>query len=135
MEQCRSITPEVTVQAHKLHESLCNVMSKFENDHNIQTVINSLTSLSESVKKFETDARLMMESLLSLNETMKEFENGTKSIVDELTDYCDYKDALDDLNSLLENFKSHNPRLCLEMMGCDWVRHLEIMCNDMQKGK
>ena len=128
IEQCRSITDEVTAQASKLKKSFCAVM---ENDCNMQTVVSSFNSLSESRKQFETDARLMIKSLDSLNETMKELKDSTKSLVDELSAYHDYKEALDNLNRLLKTAKRSDTQYSLELMGCDWARCLRAMQIDI----
>ena len=135
IEQCRSVTDEVTAQANELKDSFCTVMEKFEKDCDIEPVANSLSSLSESRKQFETDAGLMMKSLHSLNESMKEFKDGTKSLVDELTAYQSYKEALDILTSLLKTPKRGDTQFSLELMGCDWARCLKAIQIDIYGSK
>ena len=77
----------------------------------------------------------MIEDLQSLNSSINDFDKGAKSIVDALTDYCDYQQTLDDLNRLLEESNAPNScdsQFCLDMMGCDWARYMESMENDMK---
>ena len=130
MEQCRSITDEITVQVNKLLESLCTIVKRIEDDCNIQAVKEPLPCFRE---KFETDSRLVIEHLDSLNINMKEFDNDTKSKIEGLTDYRAYKETLDDLNSLLEKSKSNNcdPQFCLDLMGCDWARSMGVIHKDI----
>ena len=135
MEQCRSKTDELTTQTDVLKDSLCTILEKFKNDCSIKKVTDSLSSLSESSKQFETDAKLMIKSLDSLNKNLKEFKDGTKSLVDELTSYHDYKEALDNLTSLLKTPKSCDTQLFLELMGCDWACYLKAIHNNIQGRK
>ena len=132
MEQCRFKTDELTTQTDRLKNSLCIILEKFKNDCSIKAVTDSLSSLSESSKKFETDTKSMIKSLDSLNKSMKEFKDGTKSLVDELTAYNDYKEALDNLTSLLKTAKNCEAQFSLELMGCDWARYLKAIHNNIQ---
>ena len=133
MEQCKSITGELAVQVNTLKDKFCAIIEQFKDDHNIEKVTTSLSSLGENTKKFMTDSKEMKEDLHSLEKTLKEFENGTRSIVDVLTDYCDYKQTLDDLDGLLKKRSTggHDSQLDLELMGCDWARYLESMHCDI----
>ena len=137
IEQCRFITDEVvTAQVNKLKDLPCTIVKRLENDCSMQAAIASVTSLSESAKQIESNSRLMVETLGSLNRSIKEFESGTKSLVDELTGYNTYKQALDDLDKLLEksNSTSSDSQFYLDLMGCDWGRSLGAIHHDIQKG-
>ena len=138
IKQCKSISNETTVQLNKMKDSFCTITKKFENDSNIveelPTVADSLTSLNKNTKKLEADVKSVMEGLDSLNKSIKDCEDDIKSIADKLSDYRDYKEALDNLNSLLEKAKSDSHDT-LDLMGCDWARYLVAMHNDLQKSE
>ena len=125
MEQWRS---EMTI---KVKESLHTIVKWIEDDCNTQVVEKSSSWLRQ---KFEHDSKLVMESLDSLNKNTKEFENDAKSIINGLTDYCAYKETLDDLNCLLEknDFNCCDLQFCLEFMGCDWARNMGAINNDIK---
>ena len=127
MEQFSFINDEMTVEVHKLKESLCTKMKKIEDGYNIQPVKEPLPCLSE------TDSRLVTEHFDSLNIGMKEFENDTRPKIDGLTDNRAYKETLDDLNSLLEKNKSIScdPQFCLGRISCNWTHNSEAIHKDI----
>lgn len=131
IEQCKIITSELTVQVNKLEDSFHAIMKQVKNDHNIQGAIASLTSLSESTKKFKTDSKSMTNEF---DKSLNKFEEGTKSVLSELTDYYDLKQTFDDLSSLLEANKANgrHSQVYLDLMGCDWARYLESMHDDIE---
>ena len=55
--------------------------------------------------------------------------NNLKSIVNALSHNLDYQVMLNDLESLLEEEKSHssNPEFYLNLMGCNWVRYMKTI--------
>ena len=138
MKQCRSISTETTVQINKMKNSFCTIIKKFENEaEGLPIAADSLTSLNINTKKLEANVKSVMDGLDSLNKNMKECEHDIKSIADKLSDYRDYKEALDNLNSLLEraNSKSCDVQSHLDLMGCDWARYLVAMHNDILKSE
>ena len=140
MKQCRSISTETTAQINKMKNSFCTIIKKFDDCsivRGLPTVADSLTSLNKNTKKLEADVKSVMDGLDSLNTNMKECEADLKSIEDKLNDYHNYKEALDNLNSLLEraNSKSYDVQFHLDLMGCDWTRYLVAMHNDIQNGE
>ena len=137
MEECRLKMGKLTEQVNKLKDSFCATVKQFENDPKAQTEITSSTSLSESTKKFKTDSESMIEDLDLLNKSIKDFGNGTKSIVDELTDYHDYKETLDDLNIFLKegDTSSRKSLFDLDLMGCDWARYMKLIHKDIERSE
>ena len=132
-EQSRSINDEYILRIDKMRNSLCDIMKEFENKCDIQVVKESLSSLKQN---FETNSKLVIDNLDSLNRNMKELENDTKSIVDVLTNYRDYQETLDALSNLLgKNTNSCHLQFHLDLLGCDWARHLRVMNNDIENGK
>lgn len=94
-EQRRFITDKITAHVHK---TLCTIMKNFESDHKVEA------------------------AKVSVHESMNELEN---IVVNVLTDYHDYQEALADLNKLLQ--KSIPDSQLLDLMGCDWARHLRVI--------
>ena len=123
MGQSRPTIDEVT----KWKKSFCNIIERYEKDPNIQTVKESLPLLKQ---KFESCSRLVMESL-------EEFETVAKSTEAVITTHSrDYQETLDVLKNLLKQSSSTScdPQLYLDLMGCDWARHLGAMENDVKRG-
>lgn len=60
--------------------------------------------------------------------------NDLKSIVNALTHNLDFQMMLDDLKDLLEKEKSHSsdPDFYLDLMGCNWVRHMKTIHDDIK---
>ena len=133
-EQCGSITDKITVKVNTLKTLFCTITKRFEDECKSQALKESLPLYKQ---KFEAGSNSVIESLKGLNHSMKKFENDTKSIVDVLTNYHDYQKTLDALKKLLEesNSSSCNPQFYLDLMGCDWARHLKAMDNDIEMGK
>ena len=123
---------KLTEQVNKLKDSFCATVKQIENGSKAQTEITSSTSLSESTKRLKTDSESMVEDLDLLNKGIKDFGNGTKSIADELTDYCDYKEILDNLNIFLKegDTSSCDSLFDLDLMGCDWARYMKLIHKD-----
>ena len=134
MEECRLKMGKLTEQVNKLKDSFCASIKQFENDPNIRTEITSSTSLSDSTKKFKTDSESMIEDLGLLNKSIEDFGKGTRSIVDELTDYRDYEETLDDLITFLKegDTSSRDSLFDLDLMGCDWARYMKLMHKDIE---
>ena len=130
MEQCRSVTDEITVEVNKVKESLCTIVKKIEDECSIQAVKECLPCLRQN---FDTKSGQIIECLDFLNITLKEFKNDTESKIGDLTEYHAYKKSLDDLNNLLEknNYNSCDSRFCLDFMGCDWARNMGAIHNDI----
>ena len=82
------ITGEIAVEVNKLKDSFFTIMQQHKSDCSIQETIASLTSLSEEAKKFKTDSKWMIDEY---DKSMKNFEETTKSLLNELSDYHDYK--------------------------------------------
>ena len=136
MEECRLKMAELTVQVDKLKESFHATIKQFENDPKVQMEKTASTSpLCASTKKFKTDSQSMIKDLDSLNKSIEHFGNGTKSIVDELINYHDFKETLDDLIAYLKEVdtSSCDSLFDLELMGCDWARYMKLMQNDIEK--
>ena len=138
IEECKLKMAELTLQVDKLKNSFCAAIEQFKCDPKVQTAKNSSMSLlSESTEQFKTDSQSMIEQIHSLNKSIENFENGTKSIVDELISYKDFKETLDDLDVYLKEVdKSINNSDCLfelELMGCDWARYIKLMQKDVEK--
>ena len=133
MEECRLKMGKLTEQVNKLKDLFCATVKQIENDP--KTEITSSTSLSESTKQFKTDSESMIKDLDLLNKSIKDFGNGTKSIADELTDYHDYKETLDDLNIFLKegDTSSCDSLFDLDLMGCDWARYMELIHKDIER--
>ena len=132
IEECRLKMGKLAEQVSKLKDSFCATIKRFGNDPNVRTEITSLTS-GESIKKFKSDSESMIEDIDLLNKSIKDFGNGTKSIVDDLTDYRDYKETLDDLNKFLEDDTSSCDSLFdLDLMGCDWARCMKLIHADIE---
>ena len=103
MEECRLKMAELTMQVDKLKESFHATIKQFENDPKVQMEKAASTSpLCANTNKFKTDSQSMIKDLDSLNKSIENFGNGTKSIVDELTNYRDFKETLDDLVAYLK---------------------------------
>ena len=132
MEDCRKKMGMLTGQVNKLKGSYCTIIKK--QSPSVQQEITFSAFLSENIKQFETDCELMMKDLDSLHKSMEGFENGTKSIVDALTDYRDYRETLDGLNKFLKEIdtSSCESLFDLELMGCDWARYMQSMHNDIK---
>ena len=129
----RSIADEVTVHIDKVRNSLCTIMEKFENNCDVQVVKESLPSLKQN---FEKSSKLVTENIDSLNRSIKKLENDIKSIVDVLTNCHDYQETLNALSNLLEkNTNNCDPQFYLDLIGCDWSRHLRVMDSDINNGK
>ena len=126
---------KLTKKVNELKDSFCATVKQIENDPNAQTEITSSTSLSENIKMFKTDSESMVEDLDLLNKSIKDFGNGTKSIADELTDYHDYKETLDDLNIFLKegDTSSRKSLFDLDLMGCDWARYMKLIHKDIER--
>ena len=123
MGQSRPTIGEVT----EWKKLFCNIIKRYEKDPNIQTVKECLPLLKQ---KFESCSRLVMESL-------EEFETVAKSTEDVLTThFCDYQETLGVLKNLLKQSSSTScdPQWYLDLMGCDWARHLGAMENDVKRG-
>ena len=60
--------------------------------------------------------------------------NDLKSIVSALNHNLDFQVMLDDLEKLLEEEKSHSsdPEFYLELMGCNWVRYMKTIQDDLK---
>ena len=135
MEECRLKMAELTTQVNKLKESFHATIKQFESDPKVQTEEASISPLCASTKKFKSDSQSMIKDLDSLNKSIEYFGNGTKSIVDELTNYRDFKETLDDLVAYLKGVdtSSCDSLFDLELMGCDWARYMKLMQNDIEK--
>ena len=123
MGQCRPTIDEVT----NCKNSICDIIERYEKYLNTQTVEESLPLLKQ---KFESHSRSVIESL-------KEFETDAKLIENILTTHkCDYEETLDALKNLLDksNASSCDPQFYLDLMGCDWARYLRAMNNEVKKG-
>jgi len=60
--------------------------------------------------------------------------NDLKSIVNALTHNLDFQVMLNDLECLLETEKSHSsdPDFYLNLMGCNWIRYMKTICDDIK---
>ena len=135
MEECKLKMAKLTAQVIELKESFHATIKQFEKDPKVQTEEASTSPLCASTKKFKTDSQSMIKELDSLNKSIENFGNGTKSIVDELTNYRDFKETLDDLVTYLKEVdtSSCDSLFDLELMGCDWARYMKLMQNDIEK--
>ena len=127
MKRCRSITDKLTAQVNEL----CTTMHQFKNDQTLETLPSEL--LIASTKIFNDDSESIINDLYSVNESIKEIQNDTNSVVDVLADYYDYQQALDNLNTLLEegDANNHASQFYLDLMGCDWVRYMKSIQEDI----
>ena len=96
----------------------------------LQKCVPQLNSITES-KKIKSDSESVIDLL---NKCINDFGNGAKSIVDDLTDYCDYlKETLDDLNNFLEEGDTSSCDSDLDLKGCDWARYMKSIHVDIEK--
>ena len=130
IEECRFQMGKLTEQVNKLKDSFGATVKQFEKDSKVRTEISSSAAISKITEQFKTASESMIENVDLLNKSIKDFGNGTKSIVDELTDYCDYKETLDDLNKFKFLEKGDTSSFDLGLMGCDWARYMKLMCAD-----
>ena len=120
----------VRKQADELNDSLCNEMERF-NACSVQAVKKSSLLFKQTI---EDDLLSVKECLHTLDQRLKRLEDHAKSIYDFLTEY---RHTLEVVNNLLKecDAKSKDSQFYLNLLGCDWVRYLRTMNDDMPKSK
>ena len=97
---------------------------------------DSIISLMSNTKEPKTDIKELEEQVCTIQDGLgKAMQmNDLKSIVNALTHNLDHQVMLNDLESLLETEKSHSsdPKFYLDLMGCNWVRYMRTIHDDMK---
>ena len=90
-----------------------------------------LIPLLVETKEYKTEMEELKAQVCKLQEGLGRAMqmNNLKSIVNALSHNLDYQVMLDDLESLLEEEKSHSsdPAFYLNLMGCNWVRYMKTI--------
>ena len=122
---------KVRKQFDELNDSLCNEIERF-NACNVQAVKKSSLLFKQTL---ESDLLSVKECLHTLNQRMKRLEDHAKSIDDFLTEY---QSTLEVVNNLLKaecDAEGKDSQLYLNLLGCDWVRYLRTMNDDIKNSK
>ena len=97
---------------------------------------DNIISLLQETKKQKTDVEELKAQVCKLEDGLgKAMQmNDLKSIVNALTHNRDFQVMLNDLECLLEAEKSHsgNPEFYLDLMGCNWVRYMKTILDDIK---
>ena len=97
---------------------------------------DNIISLLQETKERKTDVEKLKAQVCKLEDGLGKAiqTNDLKSIVNALTHNRDFQVMLNDLESLLEAEKRHsgNPEFYLDLMGCNWVRYMKTILNDIK---
>ena len=97
---------------------------------------DNIISLLLETKERKTDVEELNAQVCKLQDGLgKAMQmNDLKSIVNAVTHNQDFQVMLNDLESLLEIEKSHsgNPDFYLDLMGCNWVRYMKTIHDDIK---
>ena len=95
----------------------------------------AIIPLLMETKEHKTDIEDLKAQVCKLQEGLGKAmqKNDLKSIVNALSHNLDFQVMLNDLESLLEEEKSHSSdsEFYLDLMGCNWVRYMKTIHDDM----